>query len=307
MKYVITGGSSFIGVALTKLLIAEGHEVYVVAREGSKHNAKIPKHDSVHIIMYNDMSDIASVKDEIDNADVFVHLAWNGTRKPYRDDHLTQKQNVGNSLKALPVALTMGCKLFVFAGSQAELGEQKYRFSADTFGNPNTEYGKAKSQFAAEASQYCATNKMKFMHLRIVSLYGEEDYEGTMVKYCLQNMLANKPLKLSACTQMWNYLYIADAVMQVYKLCEYALACDNYVSETYLIASEDTRPLKDFVNEMAAITKTQSEIEFDANNVPTVSLDPDVQKTKCDTNGFMANYSFEKGVKNVIEYITRSE
>lgn len=301
MKYVITGGSSFIGVALTEFLISQIHEVYVICRKTSKNNGNIPKSDKVHIVEYEDMSDIRSVENNITSADVFIHLAWAGTSHEGRHDKALQDKNIDYSMDAIDVAHHLGCKAFVEAGSQAEYGFVNKPFDENTECHPDNEYGRGKLEFGQIGSKLCEKFGIKFIHLRIVSIYGDTDHMWTLVMSCIRKMLNNEDVLLSSCEQKWNFVYIKDAVKQMYLLCEHALNTPDFKSETYLIGSKDTRVLKDYVLEMYKLTGSKSNLVF-GGFVPanTVSLEPVMDKTEMATGGFVADYSFEEVVKLII-------
>ena len=152
------------------------------------------------------------------------------------------------------------------------------------------------------AFAYTKMTGMKCIHLRIFSAYGENDKEWTLISSCIDKMLKNEPVDLSPCTQNWNFLYVKDAAKQIALLSQYAFQTDGFDQEVYHIASEDTRVLKEFVLEMKKLTRSSSELHFGAI-VPEilVSLQPDMSKTR-KTIGFVSDYSFADGIKNVIKH-----
>lgn len=299
MRYLITGGNSFIGKALTHILLLDGHEIILVCR-GSSHLDNLNS-KQIRIVRYKDMSDVESIKSDVPTADVFVHLAWNGTRGASRNDREAQQRNVEDSMLALQTAKDLGCKLFVEAGSQAEYGLVKETITEETPCHPENEYGKAKLKFGELAEEYCARNGMKFIHLRIVSIFGETDHPGTLVMSCIRKMLNNEDVELSSCQQLWNFVDIEDAVNQIYLLCQHAINSENFTSEIYLIASRDTRKLRSFVEEMRILTHTKSVLHFgEYTPANVVTLDPCVDKTEHATGGFIASKTFGEVVNKII-------
>lgn len=306
MRYLITGGNSFIGVSLCKRLLTEGHEVVVVCRKTSSCLLKESEH--VRIVRYGDLSDMRSLTGQVDHADVFVHLAWGGTSHEGRDNRELQEENIRCSMDALDVAGHIGSQLFVEAGSQAEYGFVNGPITEETPCHPENEYGKAKLRFGELAEDYCAHNGMKFIHLRIVSVFGETDHPGTLVMSCIRKMLNNEDVQLSACQQLWNFVDVEDAVMQIYLLTQYALGSQDFKSEIYLIASRDTRKLRSFVEEMRILTHTKSTLRFgEYTPANVVTLDPVMDKTAEATNGFIASKTFGDVIKQIITEYTHSK
>jgi nucleoside-diphosphate-sugar epimerase len=211
-----------------------------------------------------------------------------------------QLANIQHSKDALQQAVLMGCQLFVEAGSQAEYGTQLDTITETTTCEPFSEYGKAKLEVFRHGFDVAEQTGIKYLHLRIFSLFGEDDHPWTLVMSSIDKMLKNEPINLSSCTQNWNFLYIADAVRQIIMLCQYALQHRDFRHEVFNIASEDTRCLRDFVEEMYRLTHSQSELHYGANpQQNTVSLQPDVTKLR-DAIGFVSSTTFEDVIKRII-------
>ena len=296
-RIVITGATSFIGVELTSALLTAGNDVVAVCRAASA--GKLAKHPRLTVVEAT-MEDYGALALQIPATDVFIHLAWKGTGHGGRDEQQLQQENVAYSLQALQAAHEMGCRLFVDAGSQAEYGIVETAISETTPCHPFSEYGKAKLRFMEEASRCCRQWGMKYMHFRIFSLFGEDDHPWTLVQTCVQKMLRHEAIDLSACTQHWNFLYVKDAARQMCLLCDYALGSSGFEAETFNIASEDTRVLRDFVESMQRLTQSKSILHFGAMApAKVVTLQPEVFKTKA-AIGFISSISFEDVIQRII-------
>lgn len=280
MKYIITGSSGFIGVEVSKVLLSKGETVYAVCRKESKNLKDIPQHENLKLV-WADLDHLEAINDQVDNADVFIHLAWQGTVGGGRNNSEIQETNKTNAYTAMRVAKAIGCKLFVDSGSQAEYGTCTDLITEETPCNPFSDYGKAKLEVWQKGKLLCEELGLKYVHLRIFSMYGENDHPYTLVMSIIDKMLRNEPsIDLSSCTQMWNYVYCPDASKMIVGLCEYALANPAFIAETYNIASNDTRVLKEFVERIKQLTKSRSECNYGAI-VPSnlVSLNPSIEKT----------------------------
>lgn len=289
MQAVITGATSFIGKKLSETLRAHGWDVVHVVRR-SQENAENIK----EVLL--DMENYDRLGDKIGFCDCFIHLAWNGTRGPARMDRKLQEQNCEYSLQGVRSMIAAGCKCIVSAGSQAEYGPHNEQINENSECHPNTEYGKAKLKFYNETAKLCECAGVKYREPRFFSLYGPDDYEGTMIMSMLRSMLENKPCELTQGIQMWDFLYIDDAIEALYRLC--TQECPNGV---YNFGSGDVRQLKDYVLEMARITRTESELRFGAIPYPKtgmVSLWPDVSKLEKEL-GWHAATDFSTGIWNV--------
>lgn len=299
MKYVITGATSFIGIELCRFLIAKENEVYAVCRKSSK-VCSLPQNTNLHLV-YADMSEYCQLNNRIKKADVFINLAWGATKHEGRNQKNEQWKNVEYSFDSLIAARMIGCQLFVEAGSQAEYGITLESQTEQSECHPFTEYGKAKLTLKDIAFAYTKMIEMKYLHLRIFSTYGENDKIWTMVSGTINKMLKNEPVDLSPCQQNWNFIYVKDAVKQIALLCDYAIQKESFTQEIFQIASEDTRQLMDFVEEMKELTGSDSELRYGAFfPQQVVSLQPDISKTKAAIN-FVSDYTFSEGIRQILK------
>ena len=215
--------------------------------------------------------------------------------------NLALQANVVNTIAAMFGADKMGCRLFVEAGSQAEYGTVLTPISEATPCNPFSAYGKAKLEVYRRLSELSAELGIKYLHLRIFSLFGEGDHPWTLVMSSLGKMLRNEAVDLSPCTQHWDFLYVKDAARQIASLCDYALTSKDFRSEVYNIASGDSRPLKDFVERMKVLTGSESKLNYGAVTPQyVVSLQPDMSKTQA-VVGKLCEYSFDDVINRMIE------
>ena len=297
MKFVITGATSFIGLELINLLLSQGHSVVAVCRSNSKGLVNIP--EGVGIVTA-EMSEYGELYQKIDEADVFVNLAWGGTGHDGRNVVDVQRENIANTTAAMKTANKMGCKVFLEAGSQAEYGSTLEMQAEDKECNPFSEYGKAKLEVKRIGFELSEKLKFKYIHLRIFSMFGENDHPWTLVMSALDKMLKNEQVDLSPCTQNWNFIYVKDAVKIMSRLCSYAIDTDTFVHEVYNIGSNDTRQLKVFVEEMKQISQSDSILNYGAN-IPQnmVSLQPSMRKTLLASN-FKDFHPFDEVIKIII-------
>ena len=274
--------------------------VYAVCREGSSGLNKLHANKNIEVV-FSDLEHINNIAKVIKKADVFINLAWTNTDHDGRNNAILQGINVDYAKEAMRVSAHIGCKLFVEAGSQAEYGFVQDLITEETPCNPEVEYGKAKLSVLKEGSHLCNSLGIKYLHLRIFSTFGENDRPWTLIMTAIDKMQKNENLELSSCTQNWNYLYVADCVKQIFLLCKYVLNSPDFKSGVYHIASKDTRPLKDYLDEMKSVLCSNSVLNY-GTFIPSkqVSLNPSVAKTEV-AIGFINEVSFAEAIKLVIK------
>ena len=296
---LITGATSFIGLHLLKALLPM-YRILAIIRPDSPKKMLLPLDDNLKVYEI-DMHDYDNLKEllRLEKIDCFIHLAWNGTRGAARNDEGIQAKNLKYSQYALESAVKLGVNTFVSAGSQAEYGpwQKKEKLSEIIIPNPNTAYGKMKLEFYKIASELCKINKIRFLEPRFFSLYGPGDFSGTMIMTILNNMLQNKPCKLTLGIQDWNFLYIDDAVSGLIKLLQ-----NKKTHGIYNFGFGESHLLKFYIEKMYQVTKSSSILNYGAIPYPStgmVNVNPDVEKLK--SIGWKPEVTFEEGIKRILD------
>lgn len=299
MKFVVTGATSFIGSHTVKLLLEQGHQVWAVVRPRSANAGKLVRHENLNLVLL-DLGELERLTDFVDRADVFLHFGWDGIGSEGRNNPEIQRINIANSQKAVETAGRLGCGRFLFSGSQAEYGIHRETMREDSECRPVSEYGKAKLEFGRWAMERLKETDMDYIHARIFSVYGPGDHPWSLVNTALAAFLAGKHMELGECTQFWNFLYIEDMARAVISL---SLGLASVRPGVYNIAGNDTRVLREFVEEMYELCGKKGSYSYGVrppNAEGPASLIPDITKIEC-AAGWRPAVSFADGIRSLIE------
>lgn len=307
MNIVVTGATSFIGAVTVRQLLAAGHQVYGVVRPGSANLAhltgQIPEREKGRLqvisLDLNRISQIGSCMGEqksagqpVHQADAWLHIGWDGAGSDNRTKRDVQQDNVRCSLEAVKAAAALGCRRFLFTGSQAEYGVYHQPIHEELPCHPVSEYGIAKVDFYRQAAPLCRELGMDYIHARIFSVYGPGDHPWSLVQSCLRTWQAGGQMELGECTQQWNFLYIEDTVSALLHLLTEGQA------GVYNIAGEDTRPLRSFIEEMYEICGRKGSFRYGVrpqNAEGPADLMPDIGKILGET-GWRPKTTFSEGI-----------
>lgn len=281
--------------------------------------------------------------------DAIIHFAWDGVGSKGRENPEIQEQNLLMSKGFYQWGLQNGVKYFLFAGSQAEYGRGtrdnpepvsaygKAKLGFSRYGlsggravedsafpkqcfrsfddKEETEQEKAKEteQKAEQKPEQKAEqeNPMKFLDLRIFSVYGVGDHETTLVHTLVQAVLAGQSMDLSPCSQMWNFMEARDLARAIAFLLE-----GGFGSGTYDLCSQDSRPLKDYVLEIESLGKAFLEKKEGKTLSPSFSLlrfgerasnaegPVDLKPSIKDLydRGFQEKISFQQGIEELYQH-----
>lgn len=299
-KVVITGATSFLGAATVEKFLCDGYEVYAIVRRNSHNIYRLEKFKNIKIVELN-LDEIEYLTGFLDNADVFLHFAWDTSSANGRNDPVTQENNYKNAMSAVKVAEKLGCKLFVFPGSQAEYGKHFDMTSEDSVCTPVSEYGKAKLRFGTDANNMLKNSNMHFLHLRIYSVFGENDRPGTLIESCMNTFQNGGCIELGECSHLWNYLYIDDFANILSKFVRRHFEIGD-LQNLYNIGGCETKPLKEFIIDLYNKSRKKGGYKFGVrpeNAEGSPWLYPNLSKLKQIIN-LESLITFEDGVEKML-------
>ncbi len=147
MKFLITGGAGFLGVALANALVRQGNVIRVIDDVSAGDPSRLDP--SVHFTR-GDVNDIPKLWSLLQGIDVVYHLA---ARVSVSESVLYPREynatNVGGTVSLIQAVRDAGVRRIVFTSSGAVYGEQnEARVREDAIPNPGSPY--AVSKLAAE-------------------------------------------------------------------------------------------------------------------------------------------------------------
>lgn len=296
MTLAITGATSMLGLATMKACIAREIQVLALVRKNSPKLARLPQSSFLQIIEC-DLSEMASFNISGFTADVFIHFGWAYTDKIGRNNVSKQLENVQYTIDAIHLAKKLGCRKFIGAGSQAEYGTPNVVLKATTPVNPLVPYGVAKYAAGRLAQMECTKEALEYNWVRILSVYGKNDSEGTLISQLVHNAKNNVPMGLSGCEQIWDFLHEDDAGKAFLAIAEKGIN-----GKIYPLGSGVGRPLKESVIDVIKTVNPSYKPEigkFDYSPTQPMFLVADVSELTTDT-GWQPQVSFVDGIKGIV-------
>lgn len=271
---VITGAASFIGCYLIDE-IRRKTDYNIIA-----YTSKITKSFIERFINYNriaiyelDMREYKSIGYHVAHCDYFIPLAWMGTEKEDRNNKEKNRFSKDANFLAVKELIKRGCSKVILIGSQAEYGNVIGEITEQCVCHPNLEYGKYKLELCNKTEDFCKESKVDFVEARLFSVYGFGDKDNKMIMRTINLMAEHKPVHLSSCTQIWDFLHVRDVASGIRMLMElniengyYNLGNENRVLKTYI------EEIKNILNSKSLIqykteNRTQPDVIFNSNKI----------------------------------------
>ena len=290
---VISGATGAIGRALALALCENGVQTLALVRPKARIE-NLPTHPLL-TLKFCALAELKSLTPERGQKfDVFYHLAWAGTAGEGRDDVALQIANINYTADALLAAARLGCHRFIGIGSQAEYGRTSKILTPETPAFPETAYGAAK--LASGHLTRLMAKKIGLTHawVRVLSVYGPADRAESLVSTAIREMQAGISPRLTAATQIWDFLYAKDAAKALLLLGLQAKA-----GKTYVLGSGNARPLREYIEEIRDAVAPNLSLQF--GDIPfkegqVMHLAADISDLTRDT-GWLPQISFSDGVR----------
>lgn len=295
-KIIVTGATGCVGSAVVRRALAQEIEVTCIVHEGSKRLPNLPQDDKVRIAECN-LSNYGSFN--LDGEfDAFIHMAWEKTFGASRDDAEVQARNIRYTLDACQLAKRCGCQVFVGAGSQSEYGVQSVDLTPDLPVNPESGYGIAKFAAGKLSAMLCKSLGIRQNWVRILSVYGPNDGENTLISYVVRELKAGRSPELTKCEQTWDYLYADDAADAIL-----AIAEKGVDGKVYPLGSGKGRKLSEYIEDIRNMINPSVELLYGTKDYyphQPMHLVADMTELVKDTN-WTPGYYFTEGLKAFVE------
>ena len=294
-KIIVTGATGCVGSAIVRRALAQSMEVTCIVHEGSKRLANLPQDERVKVVECN-LSNYNSLN--IDGQyDAFIHMAWEKTFGASRDDAEVQTRNIQYTLDAVHLAHRCGCKVFIGAGSQAEYGVQSADLTPELPVKPESGYGIAKYAVGKLSAMLCKSLGVRQNWVRILSVYGPNDGENTLISYVIRELKAGRSPELTKCEQIWDYLYADDAGDAILAIAEKGID-----GKAYPLGSGNGRKLSEYIEDICKSINPNVEVKFGIKDYyphQPMHLVADLKELTADT-GWKPKTFFVDGIKQII-------
>jgi nucleoside-diphosphate-sugar epimerase len=297
MRIFVTGATGFLGSYVAEDLLAQGHDVAVLLRPGTKPRRLAAILDRLTVIAgtLDDLSALGSGLRAF-APDAVVHMAWRGVGNSERNSK-DQVRNIADTVEMVDLAADAGATIFIGAGSQAEYGPYDRAIAESDVPRPTTFYGIAKLASALMAERRCAERKLRFAWLRIFSAYGPRDGEAWLIPTLIRTLRTGGRMALTACEQRWGFLHARDAAAGVRLVLESPAA-----QGIYNLGSPDAPQLRETVRRLHALIGTGElglgEVPYRPDQVMVLAAD----MTRLEALGWRPVVGLDEGLRETLAW-----
>jgi UDP-glucose 4-epimerase len=216
MRFLVTGGAGFLGVALANRLVRDGHKVYVIDNLIAGDPSRL---DPAVLFTWGDVADIPKLWTLLHGVDCVYHLA---ARVSVAESVLYPRDynhvNVGGTVSVMEAIRDAGVKRVVFTSSGALYGEQaRQPMSEDQHPNPNSPYGISKLAAEYYVRTIGTLRGIETVSLRIFNAFGPGQrtrpaHPPVIPHFLTQSLGGGTLVVLGDGEQTRDFVYVDDTV-----------------------------------------------------------------------------------------------
>ena len=214
MRVLVTGGAGFIGSSLTKVLLAEQHEVTVLDNLSKGFRSLVPA-DARFI--EGDLNDVERLPGWLRGHDAVIHMAaYIEVGRSVEEPLVFAENNIVNSVRLLDAMHRADVGKIVFSSSATVYGTPQSLpiREEDPLGVQSNPYGASKVSTEAFVATYNSLYGMDAIILRYFNPYGPNEMhepETHAIPNFVTAALAKKPIPLYwGGDQVRDFIYVED-------------------------------------------------------------------------------------------------
>lgn len=295
-RVIVIGANGFLGSHLALQLAKEGKDVLALVFEGTEYGILRSK-DGITCkeFTFDNINHIDAC-----GYDTIFHMAWAGVSSTYKNEALTQAQNILYGLKVLEYAEKNQIKKVVIPGSAAEVSCGQGVITGYETPAPSDLYSASKVATRFVCHTYARQHNIDLVWTLITSIYGPGRNDNNLITYAIKSLLKGEKPSFTGLEQQWDYLYIDDLISALIALGEKGLG-----GKVYPVGSGEHRKMNEYVYILR--DKINPKLPLGIGDYPYKNPDKidnqvlDISELKKDT-GFEAKFSFDQGIEKTIEY-----
>lgn len=293
---IIVGANGFLGYNLTKHLLEKGVVVCALIQKGSRLHLE---HEDLKSIEF-ELADLLQIIPLIEKQyDVLYHFAWIGVSSVYKNDLTLQSQNLQYISDVLHFAKALHIKKVICPGTASEYGCSQEVITGNNTPSPSDAYSTIKLKIHEIGQQLSKELGIEFIWTLISSVYGPGRDDNNLITYSIKSLLLKEIPQYTKLEQKWDYIYIDDLVEAFY-----LIGIFGKENKIYPVGFGLYRPLFEYVQIIRDLINPNLPVEIGSIPYKKSIIDNQILNTsilKIDT-GFVPSYSFEKGIKETIDY-----
>ena len=292
-RYLITGGTGFIGANIVRNLLSEKKEVHLFARPEAKFWRLNDVQQKIHVHL-SDLSNSEELHSQIKRIkpSIIIHLATNGAYSSQSDGTKIIHTNIVGTWNLLQAIEHISLDLFINTGSSSEYGYKSFAMRETDSLEPSSYYAVTKAAQSMLCDFFSKQQNKSIVTIRPFSVYGPYEEPGRLIPNLCRALFTQSHIDLVQPTTARDFVHVDDMVA-AFRLAE---RLNQPRGDIFNIGTGVQTTMKDLIETMEQATKRKLSYNWGA-----------MQARKWDTDTWVADISKARKLLNWMPQYTLSE
>lgn len=306
-KYLVTGGTGFVGSNLVRALVEKGEDISIIVRDKNL-NWRIKDLNKKVNIYESEISDpkVSKIVSAI-KPDYIFHLAAYGVLPSESDPIRMVDVNIKGTINLINAVKKNPFKLFINTGTSVEYGLKNSKMRESDVLAPINDYGVTKAAATLYAQKESVRNNLPIITFRLFTPYGYFEDRNRLIPSVVNNALRNTPIKVSVPTSVRDFIFIEDLVEAYLMSTKIKFNPGNILN----IGTGRCFTIKEIVETVRKITNSNSKVVWGGVEKQERFIEPkkweaDISKTKGAIK-WGPHHSLNQGLKKTVEWFKENQ
>lgn len=322
---LITGGCGFIGVNLIQYFLKKHPHIKIRVLDnltvGSRENlAEVCNYVEGHTtnalnhnfspssveLVVGDIRDKEACLQACKGIDTVIHLAAHtnvvtSVEDPCRDFEI----NVVGTLNLLDACIKSKVSRFIFASSNATLGDQTPPSNEEKLPKPLSPYGASKLACEAYCSSFYHSYGLKTVALRFSNVYGSHClHKNSVIARFIKDAILRKTLTIYGDgSQTRDFIHVEDLCEVILKIILNENAATSFEGDVFQIGTGKEMSIRDLADHIKGLFNDGIKTVFEPERKGEIKRNySDISKARR-LLGFNPSTSIEEGIKGVYDWV----
>jgi nucleoside-diphosphate-sugar epimerase len=296
-RFLVTGGSGFIGSHVVERLLERGARDVVVFDKVVRRENLEQAGDAVTVVE-GDVTDAGAVRDAARGVDAVFHMAVLPLGPSVENPQLAHEVNVGGSLNVFEAARDAGVEKVVYSSASSVYGDTEETTDESHPLNTRTMYGATKLAGELYLRAFNDAYGLSYVTLRYMNVYGPRQ-EGGLVMAVTRRLLAGQaPTLQGDGSQSFDFVHVRD----VADANVHAMASD-VSDETFNVGSGGEASVREVAEKLIEITGADVEPQYDTSQRVLMMRRVGTNMRAKEKLGWQISIDLDEGLRDTVDWV----
>jgi UDP-glucose 4-epimerase len=296
-RFLVTGGSGFIGSHVVERLLERGAREVVVFDKVVRRENLEQAGDAVTVVQ-GDVTDARAVREATEGVDGVFHMAVLPLGPSVEKPRLAHEVNVGGSLNVFEAARDAGVEKVVYSSASSVYGDTEETTDESHPLNTRTMYGATKLAGELYLRAFNDAYRLPYVTLRYMNVYGPRQ-EGGLVMAVTRRLLAGEaPTLQGDGSQSFDFVHVRD----VADANVHAMASD-VSDQTFNVGSGGEASVREVAEKLIEITGADVEPQYDTSQRVLMMRRVGTNTRAKEKLGWQVSIDLDEGLRDTVAWV----